>query len=296
MKAKICVLLVPFLMGCAAATEVATTVGVETGVISQTQKESIDKTAGKAETAARPITEAEEYYIGRGVAARILSQYKLYNHPDAIRYINRVGQTLALNSSRPYTYGRYHFAILDTEEMNAFACPGGIIFITKGMLRLSQNEDQLAAVLAHEIGHVTQKHGLKSISQARWAEVVTTLGSEAARSYTGAELDSLVHLFEGTIDDVFRTLVVNGYGRTAEHEADRLAIGSLHTSGYSPREFVRLLERMGKAQGPKPSGILATHPGLDDRLERAKRDPRLGEGTPVAAERAARFARVAGCW
>ncbi len=296
MKAKILVLVVSFLVGCATATQVATTVGVGTGVITDGQKQMIDRTAIKAEKAVRPITETEEYYIGRGVAARVLSQYDLYNHSEIIWYVNHIGKTLAINSARPYTYGGYHFAVLDTDEINAFACPGGIIFITRGMLNLVQNEDELAAVLAHEIGHVTQKHGLKAISKARWTQVVTTLGMEAAREYTGAQLDSLVNLFEGTIDDVFQTLVVRGYGRADEYEADKLGIACLEVSGYDPIEFQNLLEILKAAQSQESGGIFSTHPNITDRIAKAKMDLKVAEGSPLPPERSARFKRIAEYW
>ena len=192
MKGWICMLGLSVLVGCA-----TTTACVGTGLITEEQKQTIDETAVKTERAVRPITETEEYYIGRGVAARILSQYGLYDDPDTVWYVNHIGRTLAMNSPRPYTYGGYHFTVLDTEEINAFACPSGIIFVTRGMLKLAQSEDELAAVLGHEIGHVSQKHGLKAISKARWTEVVTTMGAGAAKAYTGAELASLINLFEG---------------------------------------------------------------------------------------------------
>lgn len=296
MMAKILVLVVSFLVGCTTATQVATTVGVGTGVITDGQKQMIDRTAIKAEKAVRPITETEEYYIGRGVAARVLSQYDLYNHSETIWYVNHIGKTLAINSARPYTYGGYHFAVLDTDEINAFACPGGIIFITRGMLNLVQNEDELAAVLTHEIGHVTQKHGLKAISKARWTQVVTTLGMEAAREYTGAQLDSLVNLFEGTIDDVFQTLVVRGYGRADEYEADKLGIACLEASGYDPIEFQNLLEILRAAQTPESGGIFSTHPNLTDRIAKAKMDLKVAEGSPLPTERSARFKRITEYW
>ena len=296
MMAKILVLVVSFLVGCATATQVATTVGVGTGVITDGQKQMIDRTAIKAEKAVRPITETEEYYIGRGVAARVLSQYDLYNHSETIWYVNHIGKTLAINSARPYTYGGYHFAVLDTDEINAFACPGGIIFITRGMLNLVQNEDELAAVLAHEIGHVTQKHGLKAISKARWTQVVTTLGMEAAREYTGAQLDSLVNLFEGTIDDVFQTLVVRGYGRADEYEADKLGIVCLEASGYDPIEFQNLLEILNAAQSQESGGIFSTHPNIADRIAKAKMNLKVAEGSPLPPERSARFKRIVEYW
>ena len=81
--------------------------------------------------------------------------------------MNEVGDTVARKSSRPNPFRGYHFAVLDTQELNAFACPGGTIFITRGLIQTCQNEDQLAAVLAHEVGHVVNKDGINSISQAR---------------------------------------------------------------------------------------------------------------------------------
>ncbi len=296
MKTKIWLLLLPFLVGCATATKVATSVGVGTGVISHGQKQMIDKTAEKAEKAARPITETEEYYIGRGVAARILTQYKIYNDPQTIWYVNHVGRIVTLNSSRPYTYGGYHFALLDTDEINAFACPGGIIFITRGMLDLVQNEDELAAVLAHEIGHVTQKHGLKAISKARWTEVATTLGMEAAKQYSGAQLDSLISLFEGTVDDVFQTLVVRGYGRADEFEADALALDGLQASAYDPAELLSLLKALQSAKSHSSGGILSTHPDLKDRIEKVKVSMHGIKRSPQPSARTVRFERTARYW
>src|SRR5574340_1141221 len=90
--------------------------------------------ATKAAKASREINDSEEYYIGRAVAARILSQYPLYQNAAVTEYVNEVGQTVARKSARPNTFKGYHFAVLDTTELNAFACPGGTIFITKGLL------------------------------------------------------------------------------------------------------------------------------------------------------------------
>src|SRR4030042_5526621 len=172
------------------------------------------KGASKATEAARPINDSEEYYVGRAVAARILGKYKLDQNPKLTEYVNEVGETVARKSSRPNPFKGYHFAVLDTQEINAFACPGGIIFVTRGLIQTCQNEDQLAAVLAHEVGHVANKDGINSISKARWTQVFTAMGAEAARQYGGAA-GNLVTLFEGSIDDVFKTVVVNGYSRTA---------------------------------------------------------------------------------
>ena len=297
MKGRILVMLVPLLASCATATQVATTVGVSSGVITHGQKQMIDQTAVKTEEAARPISESEEYYIGRGVAARIVSQYKPYKHFGTVWYVNHVGATLALNSSRPYTYGGYHFAVLDTDEINAFACPGGIIFVTRGMLDLAENEDQLAAVLAHEIGHVSEKHGLDAIKKARWTEAATALGMAAASQYTGAQMAGLVNLFEGTVNDVFQTLVVNGYGRGDEYEADSLAIGTMSRAGYDPREFVNILQTLDRVQQQRSDGILATHPDMADRIQKARTCPDLAGDVPTTCQgRIGRFQKMAKTW
>ena len=157
------------------------------------------------------MTDQEEYYVGRAVAATILGQYRLYDGERLTSYANKIGQVVALGSDRPYTYGGYHFAILDTNEVNALACPGGIIFITHGMLQKAKNEDELAAILAHEVAHVVHKDGLASIQKSRWAEVVVILGSEGARQVSRADLRKLLSLFEGSVTDVTRTLLVKGY-------------------------------------------------------------------------------------
>ena len=296
MKKIILVLLVPMFMGCATATQVATTVAVSTGYLTQGQKQALDKTAVKVEKAARPVSETEEYYIGRGVAATILTKYSLYRNQMVTAYVNSVGNTVAMGSPRPYTYGGYHFAVLDTDEINAFACPGGTIFVTRGMLKVVRTEDELAAVLSHEVGHVAQKHGLQAISTARWTEVVTTLAMETAKAYAAAEMASLVDLFQGSVDDVFKTLVVNGYGREQELEADGLAIGCMKTCGYDGRQFVSVLDRLEQTSKQASGGIFSTHPDLAERIQAAKGPCAAAARPPAPEERVVRFKKTAVSW
>jgi len=227
------------------------------------------KGASKATAAARPITDSEEYYVGRAVAAQILSRYKVDQNPNLTQYLNEVGQTVARKSSRPNPFKGYHFAVLDTGELNAFACPGGIIFITRGLIQTCKNEDQLAAVLAHEVGHVANKDGINSISQARWTQVFTSMGTEAAKQYGGAA-GNLLSLFEGSIDDVFKTIVVNGYSRQAEETADAAALTELTKAGYDPGAMVVLLTAMEAKGKGSTSGIFKTHPPTSERLAKVK--------------------------
>ncbi len=245
------------------------------------------KTGYKAVEAARPISDSEEYYVGRAVAARILTAYPLCQDPQLTLYINEVGQTVARKSSRPNTYRGYHFAVLEAPEPNAFACPGGTVFITRGLLKACDNEDELAAVLAHEVSHVAHKDGVNSISKARWTSVVTTLGTETAKQYGGVA-GNLVTLFEGSIDDVFKTIVVNGYSRSAEFAADGEACQILARAGYNPGALAALLTKMA-AQEKGGGGIFKTHPPTGDRLAKVKPQGGATEPTRMEALRVKRF-------
>lgn len=248
----------------------------------------VGKGAYKATQAARPINDSEEYYVGRAVAARLLSTYPLAQDPQLTLYVNEVGQAVARKSSRPDTYKGYHFAVLETGEVNAFACPGGTIFITRGLLRTCANEDQLAGVLAHEVAHVANKDGVNSISKARWTEVMTTMGTEAAKQYGGAA-GSLVGLFEGSIDDVFKTIVVNGYSRSAEEAADRDAVQTMGKAGYNPGAMVALLDKMAAKDKGSAGGMFKTHPPTADRLAKVKSLASEGAETKDEAARTKRF-------
>ena len=270
-SAALSFLLALLLTGCAEVVQMGTAVGEGMGKISREDREAIDRMAKQTAKAARPMTEQEEYYVGRAVAATILARYRLYSNERLTSYVNSIGQALALASDRPYTFGGYHFAILDTEEANALACPGGMIFITRGMLKKAQNEDQLAAILAHEVAHVNHKDGLASIQKSRWAEALSILGSEAARKLGGADMAKLVSLFAGSVDDVTKTLLVNGYSREQETEADLGALAFLNRLGYSPYGLPDSLEKMAREQtGGAKQGIFATHPGMNERLARSK--------------------------
>ncbi len=258
-------------MGCAELANVGTTIGQQTGKLSQEDAQALQRLATQAEKAARPMTDQEEFFLGRAVAATILSQYKLYANDRLTRYVNEVGQVVALSSDRPLTYGGYHFAILDSDEVNALSCPGGIIFITRGMVKKAQNEDELAAILAHEVAHVNHKDGASAIQKSRWIEVVTTLGTEATRKLSGADVTKLLSLFEGSVNDVVKTLLVNGFSRAQEAAADQAALTFLHRAGYDPRGLTEYLAIMAKTQAaPGKPGILTTHPGTSERLSAAQ--------------------------
>lgn len=225
------------------------------------------------------ISESEEYYIGRAVSAQILARYKPLTDPGLNLYAQKIAQAVALASDRPSIYKGYHVQVLDTDEINAFAAPGGFIFVTKGMLALAKNEDELACVLAHEVAHISKKHGLKTIQTSRLTSAFTMLGAEAAKHYTPEQVSKLTAAFEGAVDDVVNKLVVNGYSRDKEYEADRFAAEYAKNANYDPRALTAFLTRMEHASA-SGGGMFKTHP------DAAKRVSELGTLTPSAGYRA----------
>lgn len=234
--------------------------------LSEQERQSIRRVGSSVAKSMEEITPEQEYYVGRTVAATILSTYRIYDNSEAQAYINRIGDLITYQSDRPNVFGGYHFMVLDSDEINAFAAPGGFIFVTRGMLRCTDSEDAVAAVLAHEIAHVTHKHGLRSIKKSRWTRVATLLGVEAAKNYSSQELATLVSTFEGSIDDIINTLVVNGYSRDYEIEADRTAVVLLGRVGYDPAALLDMLHLMEKQLKPGGMDFAKTHPAPSARI------------------------------
>ncbi len=238
--------------------------------------------------AAKSMSDEEEYYLGRAVAAKILSEYDVLKDDGLTRYVNLVGRTMAVHSDKPYTYGGYHFSILASDEINAFACPGGTIFITKGMFDALENEDELAAVLAHEVAHINNRDGVASVKKSRWAEVGALIGTEAAQEFGSDEVKSLAGLLEDSVDDVFKALVVKGYGKKQEYAADDASLNFLVRAGYGPVALQNFLERLKdtKSEG----GLLKTHPKYQDRLKKVKKNmPESDVDDPLVSKRTERF-------
>lgn len=230
------------------------------------------------------ITPEQEYYIGRTVGAMILQKYPPYNNPAADGYVNVMGQMLAQASDCPETYGGYHFLIQDSDEINAFAAPGGFIFLTRGMLRCCPQEDSVAAVLAHEIGHVQYKHGLRAIKQSRVTSALTSLAIKGTKKYGDEDLAKLTETFEGSISDITKTLIVNGYSRSFENQADMAAISILQRTGYNPNGLVMMLNQMKIQLKPGRQDFAATHPSPDSRL--AEIQKYVGEYSAVKSPQA----------
>ncbi len=280
------------LAGCQAVKQGAADVIAATGKVSKEDANSLVQTADVLRSTFADITEEEEYYIGRATAALILSKYKLYRNDSLSSYINVMGTAIAYSSDRPETYGGYHFAVLDTDEVNAMAAPGGFIFVTKGLVKRCADEETLAAILAHEIGHVAELHGLQSIKKSRLIDAFKIIGGEASRQFNSEELAKVTAVFEGALGDVVETLVERGYDRKFEYEADKLALSYAARTGYAPGGLAEFLKGM---EENKPAGIAAgwfkTHPSAADRLTRVKAEMAALGTVPLKLDaRTARFA------
>ena len=278
------------LLSCSTLAEVGSGIAAASGVITTDQAASITKVAAAVEKTFEDITPEQEYYIGRSVGAQILTASRPYNYSAASRYVNLLGQSLALFSTRPETFGGYHFMVLDDESINAFAAPGGLVFVTRGMLRLCSTEHEIAAVLAHEIAHVQYQHGLKAIKTDRLTSALATIGTEAAKTLGPAELREVTAQFEGSISDITRTLVNSGYSRDTEYEADKGAVAILQSAGYNPAALVSMLGAMKTRLKPGAPDFAKTHPDPQLRIDRIRRQ--LGTPVPVVESPQARERRT----
>ncbi|MCA1809554.1 MAG: M48 family metalloprotease [Kiritimatiellia bacterium] len=268
---------------------VGTAVGEATGTITPQQAESIRRSAEAAGKSFEEITPEQEYFIGRTVAATILNTYRVYPDEAANHYLNVIGQALAQVSDKPETFSGYHFLIMDTDEVNAFAAPGGFILISRGMLRCCKTEDALAAVLAHEIGHVQHQHGLQAIKKGRLTSALTIMAMEGAKSFGGEQLAELTSAFEESISDITATLMNNGYSRGFERQADQAAVTIMRRMGYDPRGLIDMLEQMETQLKPGGLDFAKTHPSPESRISDIRR--MIGNepsGAPAPA-RQARF-------
>lgn len=209
--------------------------------------------------ALEPIGEEEEITLGEAVAVEAFSRFGgEYSNPAWTRYINLVGKTVAEVSDRPTL--NYHFAILNSQEQNAFAAPGGYIFITVGLLKTLKNEAELAGVLAHEIAHVTQKHMLDAIRRG------SLMGSVSELTLTAMKQDPA--LFSNVIDEMTDLLFTKGLDKDKEFEADVVGVEYAYRAGYNPQGLEDYLQTLAKEEGHVESKFFTTHPSTTLRISK----------------------------
>lgn len=275
---------------CTILTEVGAGVFTHfTGIpVSARVKDAIVKSGVAWSKAFEQITPEQEYYIGRSVAANILVAYKIQtNRPALTNYVNQICNALVINTPRPEIYNGYHVAVLDSDEINAFATPGGHIFITRGLINCATSEDTLASIIAHEIAHVQLEHGLKAIQNSRVTQALAVTGTSAV----GAALDinELVDIFGESINGMLTTLVTKGYSRDQEYDADTTAMVFLSLAGYEPSSLLSMLEVLEKNQPGKRGGFNDTHPTPAQRITSAKKTVGDFSVTDTRSYREARY-------
>jgi predicted Zn-dependent protease len=237
------------------------------------------------------FTPEQEYYIGRAVAANILATRKVYENRAATDYLNVLERALVVYCDRPETFGGYHVLIMDSEEINAFSAPGGLILVTRGLLQCAQNEDEVAAILAHETSHVVLKHGLNAIKESRKTEAFKNLVVTGANTVGGSNVQQLTDIFKDSIGDIVNTMVNNGYSRDLEFQADQMALKIMRGAGYDPQAFVGMLKVMETRLKPGGLDFAKTHPDPKDRIEKV--DETLAKEPAVTTPPAAQAARQA---
>lgn len=203
-----------------------------------------------------PIGEEEEQSLGTSIALQVVARSGgLYEQPDLTRYVNLVGRAVAATSDRPNL--DYHFAVLNDQSINAFATPGGYVFVTRGLLKQVRNEAELAAVLGHEIGHISQKHMLEVIQRTKQIAGI----SQAGLAYANQDPSA----FKQLIDTVTKKLLDEGYDQGKEIEADRLGIIFAVRVGYDATAYLGLLNRLRGLKGDDRT-LFKTHPNYSARI------------------------------
>jgi len=223
------------------------------------------------------IDEPEEVELGRSFTAAVGGRYKVSRDAGLTKYVALVGNEVAATSDRPDL--RYYFAVLDTPEPNAFAAPGGFIFISRGALELMSDEAELAGVLGHEVGHVALKHHGEAIKDQKRKALLTRGAQIAGSSFSQSA--PFVGLIGVMVDGVIEQTLIKGFSRSEEMASDKVGFQYAARAGYEPaglRGFLATLKAKSADAGVVKFN--STHPGLDDRLqEQAKlRDEYKGTG------------------
>ncbi|MFV8783800.1 M48 family metalloprotease [Microbulbifer sp. SA54] len=212
------------------------------------------------------MSQEKEIKIGREMHEKLVASTPIYNDPILTAYVEHVGQKIAKSSDRPDL--TYHFTIIDSQDINAFALPGGYVYINRGLLTYLQSEAEMAAVLAHEVGHITARHAVRQKTAATGAGVASVLSVLV----TGSGV-------VGDVANLWSTAAVKGYGRDMELEADRFGAQYMYNAGYDPQAMINVIallkdqetfaRRRARIEGSKQQtyhGVFSSHPRNDVRL------------------------------
>jgi Zn-dependent protease with chaperone function len=224
----------------------------------------------------------DEIVMGQGVAARVLAGTPELDSRDIWEYVNFIGISLAEHSNRSEL--PFYFIVLDAEdEINAFAAPGGFIFITTGAIRFCRNEAELASILAHEIAHVELRHGIAMLDLSKYRLMMKSIVSEMDAAFGDSEffdldasmnprLREMENELSAVADQCFEQ-ILNPFSQEMEFEADREGLRILKAAGYNPFAAIDVLMRLSKATGEIPAyaKALHSHPPTRERIEGLRR-------------------------
>jgi predicted Zn-dependent protease len=207
------------------------------------------------------ISTNEEISIGQKLAAQVDSTERVLPDNEVQDYVNGVGQRIAQVSDRKDL--PFQFTVLDSKEINAFAAPGGYIYVYSGLLKILDDEAELAGVLSHEISHVVGRHGVKKLQQVLGVQVVLSiaLGSSSQLS------QNLVSTSIG--------IILQGYSRDNEFEADQFGTFYMEKAGYNPEGMAELLGKLDKLSEKEPTffeKLAASHPPTKERIARVEKE------------------------
>ena len=209
------------------------------------------------------ISTQQEVQMGQQEAAQINQQLPLVTDPEANRYINLLGDQIATRTSRGDLDWRFY--IVDSREVNAFAVPGGFIYVNRGLIERTDNMTELAGVLGHEIGHVVRRHTVKQMEKAQGANIGVTLACVLTNICNSQVAQAGIN--------IAGTAVFAKFSRQDETEADAEAVTNTVRAGISPRGIVTMFEKLiaERKQGRSAvAGWFATHPGEEDRIVTAQ--------------------------
>jgi predicted Zn-dependent protease len=212
----------------------------------------------------KPATQDEEIAIGRDAAATLLGASKPIDQAAVQDYVNKVGLWIALQSDRPDL--PWHFAVVDSDDIDAFAAPGGFVFVTRGLLLHLHSEAELAGVLGHEISHVVLKHHLNALQKAARMDLVGQ-AAQAGAAAKGYDSDMDQQLLD-KVSSATRNLYSKGLDKDDELAADRMGVVLAARAGYDPYGLMAVLQTL-EAADPKSSKmqlLMATHPAPADRI------------------------------
>lgn len=198
------------------------------------------------------ISDRQEVQLGAATNQQILQQLKIHPSREANAYVNNIGQRLARTSARPNI--NYTFQVIDDENINAFATMGGYVYVNSGLLRMADNEAQLASVIGHEIGHITGRHGLQQMKQRLIASGVSSLA--------GVDQNKLAQV---GVELALR----RPQSRTDEYDADRRGMDNIIKANYAPSAMPAFMSKLSSANNPPT--FLSTHPSPPDRVANLQR-------------------------